>query len=95
MFLKCLVGAIGITICLFFIIKMIDRELCKYNLELTDENQKLKEDNALIVKTMIFIYRQLNLTRIKGCPEEEKEQIVTEICQFIEEISGINAKKES
>lgn len=52
-------------------------------------NKKLGDQNDLLKKSIQFMRTQLFLTTLKECPEEEKESIVKEIIDFINEIEKV------
>ena len=52
-------------------------------------HKKLEDENELLKKTTLFIRSQLVLTTLKECPEEEKENIVKETIDFIDEIEKV------
>lgn len=73
---------IGILSCL----NILGRKL---NKEIVILNQSLKKQNEILKKTILHIQMQLILTTLEQCPEEEKDNIVKENIDFINEIKEI------
>ena len=73
-----------ITICVFFIINMIDETILKNNekLNLLYENEKNKTQTLIAI--IHEIRRELRLTQLKECPIEELKQIPKEIIEWID-----------
>lgn len=73
-----------ITICVFFIINMIDETILKNNekLNLLYENEQNKTQTLIAI--IHEIRRELRLTQLKECPIEELKQIPKEIIEWID-----------
>lgn len=73
-----------ITVSLFFIINMIDGQLLKNNETLKSfyENEQKKTDILLAI--IHEIQKELRLTQLKECPQEELRQISKEIIEWID-----------
>lgn len=73
-----------ITICVFFIINMIDEAILKNNekLNLLYENEQNKTQTLIAI--IHEIRRELRLTQLKECPIEELKQIPKEIIEWID-----------
>lgn len=56
--------------------------------------QLKREENELLYKTILHIYYELSLLKLKDCPEEEFHNIPLEICDWIEKLMKIKAETE-
>ena len=52
-------------------------------------NQKLGKENELLKASILSIRSQLFLTTFKECSEEEKEKIIKECIDFVDEIEKV------
>lgn len=81
---------LGIIFLIFIIlIVLLDILANKLNKGYILLNKKLGDQNELFKKSIRFIRSQLFLTTLKECPEKEKENIVKECIDFIDEIEKV------
>lgn len=81
---------IGIIFLLFLaIVTMLHILGSKLNKGYIELNAKLMKQNDLFKKTLLSIKSELRLTTLKDCPDEEKETIVKEVIDFIEEVEKV------
>lgn len=82
--------AIGIVVLVFLLlITLLDILAHKLNRGYIELNAKLGKENELLKQTICFVRSQLFLTTLKECPEEEKENIIKENIEFINEIEKV------
>lgn len=81
---------IGIIFLIFLVIVTILKILANnINKAYVEINDKLNKQNELLKQTICFMRSQLFLTILKECPEEEKENIVKECIDFVDEIEKV------
>ena len=81
---------IGILFLIFLaIVAMLNILANKINKGYVVINSKLEKQNELLKQTICFMRSQLFLTTLKECPKEEKENIVKECIDFIDEIEKV------
>lgn len=81
---------IGVIFLIFIVlIVLVDILANKLNKGCVLLNKKLGDQNELFKKSIRFIRSQLFLTTWKECPDEEKENIVKECIDFIDEIEKV------
>ena len=81
---------IGILFLIFLaIVAMLHILANKINKGYVVINSKLEKQNELLKQTICFVRSQLFLTTLKECPEEEKENIIKENIEFIDEIEKV------
>lgn len=81
---------IGIIFLIFLVIVTILKILANdINKGYVEINDKLNKQNELLKQTICFMRSQLFLTTLKECPEEEKENIVKECIDFVDEIEKV------
>lgn len=81
---------LGIIFLIFMVlVVLMDILANKLNKGYVILNKKLGDQNELLKKSIRFIRSQLFLTTLKECPEEEKENIVKECIDFVDEIEKV------
>lgn len=81
---------LGIIFLIFMVlVVLMDILANKLNKGYVFLNKKLGDQNELLKKSICFIRSQLFLTTLKECPEEEKENIVKECIDFVDEIEKV------
>lgn len=81
---------IGIIFLIFLaIVVMLHILANKINKGYVVINSRLEKQNELLKQTICFVRSQLFLTTLKECPEEEKENIIKENIEFIDEIEKV------
>lgn len=81
---------IGILFLIFLaIVAMLNILANKINKGYVVINSKLEKQNELLKQTICFVRSQLFLTTLKECPKEEKENIVKECIDFVDEIEKV------
>lgn len=75
-----------ITICVFFIINMIDEAILNNNENLNLLYNLEQTKTKTLIEIMHEIRRELRLTQLKECPIEELRNIPKEIIEWIDEL---------
>lgn len=77
-----------ITVCIFFIVGMINKTLVSSSLKLQEQLLIKTRETDILYKIITHIYKQLSLLKLKECPEEEFKNIPFEIIEWIEQLMG-------
>ena len=78
--------AIIITICLWFIVHMVDKAIINENIALREWISLKEQKEQALWNIMKHIQNQLKLTQLKECPIEELKQIPKEMIEWIDEL---------
>lgn len=78
--------AIIITICLWFIVHMVDKSIINENIALREWVSLKEQKEQALWNIMKHIQSQLKLTQLKECPIEELKQIPKEMIEWIDEL---------